>query len=71
MAHWSGACKVCRVPAGAGICIVAVDVLPLSASSLSNSVGSEYTDDDFGTDGPGLLLVWAEGDDATVEDLTW
>ena len=32
---------------------------------------NDYTDDDFGTDGTGLLLVWAEEDDATVEDLAW
>ena len=71
MAGWSGACKVCRAPVDAGICIVSFDVLPSSASCPSNAADSEYTDDDSGPDGPGLLLVWAEDDDAMVEDLTW
>ena len=70
MGGWPGACIGCRAPVEAGVCIVPVDVLPLSASYSSDGGDSEYTDDDFGTDEPGLLPVWAEEDDATVEDLT-
>ena len=69
MAGWSGARKDCRAPVEAGVCIVPVDVLPLLASCSSNYVDMIYTDDD--TDGPGLLPVWAEDDDATAEDLIW
>ena len=61
----------CRVLVDAGVCIVPIDVLPISASTSSNIVDNEYTDDDFGTDGPEVLPVWAEDDDATVEELTW
>ena len=71
MAGWLGACIDCRAPVDAGVCIVPVDVLRLSASDSSNRVDSGYTDDAFGTDGPGLLPVWAEDGDATAEDLAW
>lgn len=71
MAGWPGACVDCRAAAKAGVCIVPVDVLPLSASTSSSGVDSENTDDGFGTDGPAVLPVWAEDDEATVEDLTW
>ena len=68
---WLGACVGCREPVDAGVCVVPADALPLLVSSSSSLVDTEYTDDGFRTDGPAVLLVLAEDDEATVVDLAW